>query len=74
VIELRSPTDSLSVLQEKMREYLDNGAQLGWLIDPAQRRVYVYRPQASVLTLENPETLSGDPVLAGFVLDLREIW
>ncbi len=74
VIELRSPTDSLSVLQEKMREYLDNGAQLGWLIDPAQRRVYVYRPQASVQMLENPETISGDPVLAGFVLDLREIW
>jgi len=74
VIELRSPTDSLSVLQEKMQEYLDNGAQLGWLIDPAQRRVHVYRPQASVQILENPETISGDPVLAGFVLDLREIW
>jgi Uma2 family endonuclease len=74
VIELRSPTDSLSVLQEKMREYLDNGAQLGWLIDPAQRRVYVYRPQASVEVLDNPETLSGDPVLTGFVLNLREVW
>ncbi|OGG45241.1 MAG: hypothetical protein A3F84_05865 [Candidatus Handelsmanbacteria bacterium RIFCSPLOWO2_12_FULL_64_10] len=74
VIELRSPTDSLSVLQEKMREYLDNGAQLGWLIDPAQRRIHVYRPQASVQTLDNPETIAGDPVLAGFALDLREIW
>lgn len=74
LIELRSPTDSLITLQEKMREYLDNGAQLGWLIDPAQRRVTVYRPQASVQALDNPETLSGDPVLAGFVLDLREIW
>ncbi len=74
VIELRSPTDSLLVLQEKMQEYLDNGAQLGWLIDPAQRRVTIYRPQASVQAIDNPETLSGDPVLAGFVLDLREIW
>lgn len=73
-IELRSPTDSLSVLQEKMREYLDNGAQLGWLIDPAQRRIHVYRPQASVEVLDNPETVAGDPLLAGFVLDLREIW
>ena len=74
VIELRSPTDSLSVLREKMQEYLDNGAQLGWLIDPAQRRVTVYRPQASVQTLDNPETVVGDPVLAGFALNLREIW
>ncbi len=74
VIELRSPTDSLSALQEKMRDYLDNGAQLGWLIDPEQRRVYVYRPQAPVQVLENPEAVSGDPVLAGFALDMREIW
>ena len=74
VIELRSPTDSLLTLQEKMREYLDNGAQLGWLIDPAQRRVYIYRPQTSVQVLDNPETLSGDPVLTVFVLDLREVW
>ena len=74
VIELRSPTDSLLTLQEKMQEYLDNGARLGWLIDPAQRRVYVYRPQASVQMLDNPETVAGDPILAGFALDLREIW
>ena len=74
VIELRSPTDQLSVLQRKMQEYLDNGAQLGWLLDPRSRRVYVYRPQHPVEILENPETLAGDPVLPGFVLDLREIW
>jgi len=74
VIELRSPTDRLSALQEKMQEYLDNGARLGWLIDPAQRRVYVYRPQAPVQTLEDPEAISGDPVLAGFALNLREVW
>ena len=73
-IELRSPTDSLSILQDKMQEYLDNGAQLGWLIDPERKRVYIYRPQAPIEQLERPETVSGDPVLAGFVLDLREVW
>ena len=74
VIELRSPNDSLSVLRDKMQEYLDNGAQLGWLIDPQQKRVYVYRPQTPVQELEAPQEISGDPVLPGFVLDLREIW
>ena len=74
VIELRSPTDSLSVLREKMQEYLDNGAQLAWLIDPEQRCVYVYRPQEPVQELDKPETVSGDPLLSGFELDLREIW
>jgi len=74
VVELRSPTDSLSVLLAKMREYLDSGAQLAWLIDPEQRRVYVYRPQEPIQELDKPETVSGDPLLAGFELDLREIW
>ena len=74
VLELRSPTDSLGILQSKMQEYLDNGAQLGWLIDPETRRVYVYRPASPVEYLDKPDLLTGDPVLAGFVLDLREIW
>jgi Uma2 family endonuclease len=74
VIELRSSTDSLSVLLEKMQEYLDNGAQLAWLIDPEQQRVYVYRPQEPVQELDKPETVSGEPLLSGFELDLREIW
>ncbi len=74
VIELRSPTDRLHVVQDKMQEYLDNGAKLGWLIDPERKRVYVYRPQAPLQELENPVTISGTPVLPGFVLDLREIW
>jgi len=74
VIELRSPTDSLSILQDKMQEYLDNGAKLGWLIDPEQKRVHVYRPQTEFQELENQIEISGDPVLSGFVLDLREIW
>ncbi len=73
-LELRSPTDSLTALQAKMQEYLDNGARLGWLIDTEQRRVYVYRPQTPVEISENPETISGDPLLSGFTLDLREIW
>ena len=74
VIELRSPSDSLMTLQSKMLEYIENGALLGWLIDPANKRVYVYRPGQPVERLENPATASGDPVLPGFVLSLSEIW
>ena len=74
VVELRSPSDPLSGLQSKMQEYIDHGAQLGWLIDPHSRRVYVYRPNRGVESLENPATISGDPVLPGFVLDLQKIW
>jgi len=74
VLELRSPSDSLRALQEKMIEYLQNGAQLGWLIDPEERQVFVYRPGNPVEHLENPSSLSGDPVLPGFTLDLQEIW
>ena len=74
VIELRSDSDRLSVLQAKMREYMDNGARLGWLIDPQDRRVYIYRPDRDVQTLDNPETVSADPILPAFTLDLKEIW
>jgi Uma2 family endonuclease len=74
VLELRSPSDRLRDLQAKMAEYLANGARLGWLLDPRSRRVYVYRPNEPVARLDNPETVSGDPVLPGFVLDLRRIW
>ncbi len=74
LVELRSPTDSLTDLQAKMQEYIENGASLGWLIDPANRRVYVYRPEKEVETLENPETVSGEPFLKGFTLNLKEIW
>lgn len=74
VIELRSPSDHLKTLQDKLQEYLANGAQLGWLFDIPNRRVYVYRPGAAVECLENPATLSGDPELPGFVLDLAKIW
>jgi len=74
VIELRSPSDSLRVVRDKMAEYLANGARLGWLIDPLRGHAYVYRPGAPVERLDRPETLRGDPVLPGFELDLREIW
>ncbi len=74
VVELRSDTDRLSVLRAKMQEYMDNGARLGWLIDPQTKSVHTYRPNQEVQTLQNPESLSADPILPGFTLDLREIW
>lgn len=74
VIELRSPSDSLLAAQNKMQEYLDNGARLGWLVDPAERRVYVYRPSTPTEVLDDPAAVNGDPVLPGFVLDLRDVW
>jgi Uma2 family endonuclease len=74
VVELLSPADSLPMTQEKMVEYCANGAQLGWLIDPGERRVHVYRPGAAVEVLDDPRTVRGDPVLTGFVLDLAPIW
>ena len=61
VVELRSRSDRLPDLQEKLREYIDNGTRLGWLIDPKDRRAYVYRPGHAVVILENPAKLSGDP-------------
>lgn len=74
VVELRSPTDRLPDLQDKMQEYLDNGARLGWLIDPVEKRVYIYRPDQSVEVLDDPTTLRGDPVLPGFILQVQELW
>ena len=74
VVELVLPTDKLADGKAKMEEYLANGAQLGWLIDPDERRVYVYRPHVPVEVLENPESVAGDPELPGFVLQLAEIW
>ena len=74
VVELRSDTDRLSALQAKMQEYMDNGARLGWLIDPRNKRVYAYRPEAEVEVMENHESVSADPALPGFVLDLTEVW
>ena len=74
VIELRSRTDNLKTLQNKMQEYLDSGLRLGWLIDPKNKRVYLYRQGRDVEILQSPTTLSGEDVLPGFVLDLSRIW
>lgn len=74
VIELRSRSDSLGTLQRKMLEYVENGAKLGWLIDPQNRRVEIYRPEEPVEILENPVELSGGELLPGFVLNLQKIW
>jgi len=74
VVELRSKTDSLKKLRDKMQEYLDNGAQLGWLIDPQNQRVEIYRPGQVVEVLDNPSHLSGESVLSGFTLSLKRIF
>ena len=74
VLELRSPLETVRDVQRKMDEYMANGAQLGWMIDPFAKHVYIYRPQQPVVCLENPEAVAGDPLLPGFVLNVREIW
>ena len=74
VIELRSATDRLSKLQEKMQEYQANGVRLGWLIDPQNRQVEIYRPNGEPEILQSPTQLSGEDVLPGFTLDLTKIW
>ena len=74
VLELRSRTDSLPFLREKMDEYIANGAQLGLLIDPRLKQVHVYRSGRPIEVRDNPRTVSGDPVLTGFVLDSKDIW
>lgn len=74
VVELRSSSDTLKSLQDKLREYIDNGAKVGWLIDQQQRRVEIYRLAKDVEVLENPAELSGEAVLPGFVLNLRRVW
>ena len=71
VAEIMSGTDTLPPLQRKMERYIANGARLGWLIDPYRRRVYIYRPGVPVTLLDDPETVSGDPVLPGFVFAVR---
>jgi len=74
VIELRSPSDPLATIQAKMEEYVENGARLGWLLDPEERKVHFYKPGESARVLNSLDKLSGEPVLPGFVLDLKQIW
>jgi Uma2 family endonuclease len=73
VIELRSKTDSLKKLQQKMEEYRDNGVRLGWLINPQDRTVEIYRLGREVEVLTDPSSLSGEDILVGFSLDLNSI-
>jgi Uma2 family endonuclease len=73
VVELRSASDDLDVLQAKMQEYISNGVRLGWLINPQDRQVEIYRPDQPVELLQSPQSLSGESVLPGFVLDLSRI-
>ncbi|MCU1264231.1 MAG: hypothetical protein JWM21_549 [Acidobacteria bacterium] len=74
IIELKSPSDQLSGLLLKMDEYIANGVNLGWLINPETKRVHIYRTGEPIEILEAPLEVSGGPELPGFVLDLREIW
>ncbi|CAN1212406.1 Uma2 family endonuclease [Tumidithrix helvetica PCC 7403] len=74
VIELRSESDRLSDLQAKMREYQENGVRLGWLIDPQERTVEIYRCGQEVEILKSPNSLNGEDVLPDFVLNLSPLW
>ncbi|WP_193199340.1 Uma2 family endonuclease [Nostoc sp. MG11] len=74
VIELRSSSDRLIKLQDKMQEYIDNGASLGWLIDRQNRKVYIYCLNQELEILENPEVVTGNPELPGFILRMAKIW
>lgn len=74
VIELRSRSDRLAVLRDKMREWIDNGAQLAWLIDPETRTVEIFRPNREPELLANPESLQAEGPVEGFVLLLRKVW
>lgn len=74
VVELRSASDNLAPLQAKMREYLENGAMLGWLIDPKNRRVEIYRFGQEVEVLERPLKLNGENLLPGLVVNLQQFW
>ncbi|MEC4817158.1 MAG: Uma2 family endonuclease [Scytonema sp. PMC 1069.18] len=74
LLELMSPSDSLSDTQDKMQEYMDAGVKLGWLIDRKTRRVEIYRSGQEVEVLDSPASLSGEEVLPEFVLNLRFVW
>jgi len=73
VVELRSPSDSLKELREKMQEYIDNGVRLGWLIDPINKQVEIYRSDSTPETLSNPTQIEGESILPGFILGLDGI-
>ena len=74
VVELRSETDRLVDLQEKMEEYVENGIQLGWLIDPLLKQVHIYRPNAAIAIESEPQTLTAGSAMPGFVLNCQMLW
>jgi Uma2 family endonuclease len=74
VVELKSPSDRLAKLKRKMLEWIENGAQLGWLLDPDHRTVYIYRPGCEPEQIVNPERAAGEGPVDGFVLELADIW
>jgi Uma2 family endonuclease len=74
VVEIRSSTDKLPVLRAKMDEWIQNGAQLGWLIDPERRIIEIYRPGTEVSIVTPIHTLTGEPPVSQFTLDIRPIW
>lgn len=74
VVELVSESDMLAPVQDKMVEYIANGAQLGWLLDPFKRQVHIYQANGEVEVLDDPQTVSGDPLLAGFIFDTQSLW
>jgi len=73
VIKLRSPSDRVRELQDKMEEYIENGAQFGWLLDTIENRATIYHPGHPPETINNPEIINGDPLLPGFRFDFTEI-
>ncbi|MDJ0662080.1 MAG: Uma2 family endonuclease [Crocosphaera sp.] len=74
VIELRSPSDNLKSLQKKMQEYVENGTKLGWLINPQEKQVEIYKQGKPIEILDNPQILSGEDILPNFILNLKKIW
>ncbi|MGB3299149.1 MAG: Uma2 family endonuclease [Phormidesmis sp.] len=74
VIELRSASDRLSVLQAKMQEYIDNGLKLGWLINPKDKTVEIYRASQAAETVPFPTILSGESLLPGLQINLKNIF
>lgn len=74
IVELRSPSDSLTDLRAKMQEYLENGMKLGWLIDPKNKQVEIYRTGKEIEILKSPTQLSGENILPDFILNLSKIW
>lgn len=74
VIEVLSPSQQLSAQQRKMRQWMDNGVRLGWLVDPYDKQVWIYRADGSVEQLDRPAELSGEDVCAGLTIDMEQVW